>query len=122
MVCFLIDDDADDREFFLHALKAFDKTAKLVTAESGVDALAKLNALELFLPDYIFLDLNMPYMSGRSCLAQIREIKRLKNVPVIIYSTISDFEELKNSHATVCITKPISRQKLVKLLAEVIKR
>ncbi len=121
MICFLIEDDLDDREFFKSALKTVDESIKLVTVDNGVQALEKLNADALFMPDYIFLDMNMPYMSGKECLAKLREITRLKNVPVVLYSSIRDFEELANLHATSYVTKPNSVSELVKILSGIIK-
>jgi CheY-like chemotaxis protein len=121
MLCFLIDDDVDDRRIFLMALNAFDRSIGLVTAYSGVQALEIINANDVFLPDYIFLDLNMPYMSGRECLIRLREIERLKNVPIILYSTIRDFEELASLGASGFVTKPNSIQELIKVLSGIIK-
>src|ERR1035437_5685623 len=121
MTCFLIDDDIDDRRIFLTALNAFDSSIELVTAESGMEALKKIN-INNFLPDYIFLDMNMPYMMGKECLIRLREIKRIENVPIILYSTIRYFEELANSGASGFVRKPNSVQELVKALSGVIKR
>jgi CheY-like chemotaxis protein len=121
MTCFLIDDDVDDRAVFQLALTAFDNSIKLVTASNGVEALEKVNSTDLFLPDYIFLDLNMPYMSGKECLIRLRDIERLKNVPILIYSTIhTDYEKLADSWASAFITKPNSIEALVKVLSEVL--
>lgn len=121
MICFLIDDDVDDREFFKIALKSHDPSITLVTADNGVQALDKMNKDRSFLPDYIFLDMNMPYMSGKECLSKLREVKRLKNVPVVLYSTIRDFEELSTLHATSFVTKPNSISELVTILSRFIK-
>lgn len=118
MICFLIDDDVDDRAVFQLALTAYDSSIELVTASNGVEALEKINSPDLFLPDYIFLDLNMPYMSGKECLIKLREIDRLKNVPILIYSTIhTDYEGLASRWASAFITKPNSIEALVKVLS-----
>jgi CheY-like chemotaxis protein len=39
------------------------------------------------LPGCIFLDLNMPGMDGRECLQRIKSVPRLKDIPVIMFST-----------------------------------
>lgn len=121
MTILLIEDDMDDREFFRMALETYDSSIRLVAVENGIQALEKMNKDISFLPDYIFLDMNMPYLSGKECLGRLRLIERLKNVPVILYSTIRDFEELGNSHATSFVTKPNSIKELVKILAGIIK-
>ena len=59
--CFLIDDDIDDQEIFGLAIKEIDYSIQCTFANDGAEALQKLSTTALnFLPDYIFLDLNMP--------------------------------------------------------------
>lgn len=117
--CFLIDDDPDDREIFALALHDVNKLYKCITAENGVDALEKFKKDQAFIPDFIFLDLNMPRLSGISCLKKIRENPRLLQVPVIIYSTSSyekDIENAKQFGATHYLIKPASISRLTELL------
>ena len=99
MLCFLVDDFEEDRKIFLMALKSLNSSISLVTANNGLDALEKFKDAGL-LPDYIFLDANMPYMSGKDCLIKLRDMKRLKDVPIIIYSTVQYFNELVPFGAT----------------------
>jgi CheY-like chemotaxis protein len=120
-VCFLIDDDQDDRTIFLLGLNKFDPTVDLVTACSGVEALEKIRTNDLFQPDYIFLDMNMPYMSGKECLIRMRKIDRLKDTPIILYSTVRYFEELTSHKASGFVTKPNSVEGIRKILADTIK-
>jgi len=120
-VCFLIDDDIDDRNIFQLALNRLDSSIELVTATNGVKALEKINADDLFLPDYIFLDLNMPYMSGKECLIKLREIERLKNVPIILHSTVRYFDELSSHGASGFVAKANSIEGITKVLAGIIK-
>ncbi len=104
----LIDDDEDDREFFQLALEDIDKEIEYSGIDSGRKALSVLKQQEP-LPDYIFLDLNMPGMSGRECLTELKKDTALKHIPVIIFSTSSDprdIEETKKLGAIDFITKP----------------
>lgn len=121
--CFLIDDDADDREIFCIALEDTNKGFNCITSPNGKDALNKLMNDDTFNPDYIFLDLNMPVMNGKQCLQEIKKIPRLASVPVIIYTTssyIKDMEEARELGATHFLTKPSRIDKLTKLLVELI--
>jgi CheY-like chemotaxis protein len=90
ITCFLIDDDADDQEIFELALKSVDPTILFNGAGDGVEAVQKLQTEQTFAPDFIFLDLNMPRMDGKECLRELRKIDRLKDTPIIIYSTSTD--------------------------------
>jgi len=61
------------------------------------------------LPDIIFLDLNMPIMNGTEFLQKIKTIDRLKDIPVVIFSTTSDeraTQHVKRLGAMDFITKP----------------
>src|SRR6266487_683666 len=94
----LADDDADDQQLFKEALNEIDKSIRCLTASSGEEALNKLKTDLKQLPDYIFLDLNMPRMNGLECLVEIKKTNTLKHIPVIIYSTSSaekDVEETR---------------------------
>jgi CheY-like chemotaxis protein len=90
MNCLFIDDDIDDQEIFSFAVRGLNKTVNLVTAGDGLEALEILKGDETFIPDCIFLDLNMPRMNGKECLPEIRKLSRLREVPIIIYTTSSE--------------------------------
>jgi CheY-like chemotaxis protein len=49
----------------------------------------------LEIPDYIFLDINMPIMGGKDCLEKLKAIDHLKDIPVIMYTTTSNRVELQ---------------------------
>ena len=122
--CLLIDDDADDREIFSLALSEADPGIECVMAGSGFDALEKLKP-EAFVPDFIFLDLNMPGMTGRECLKEIRRMDRLDNIPVIVYSTSSvnrDIQDTRKMGANDYISKPTSISELTAILANCLLR
>lgn len=84
--CLLIDDDADDRDFFNLGLKSLSKKINAHYSPSALDALDKLKSGE-YRPDFIFLDLNMMPINGLECLRRIKQISKVVDVPVIIYST-----------------------------------
>lgn len=105
---FLIDDDVDDHEIFQSALAKVNRDLVLLTATNGYDALQVLASVNV-LPDYIFLDLNMPRMGGMQFLKEIKKSDTLKNIPVIIYSTSSnpnDIQKTRELGAVNFITKP----------------
>lgn len=122
--CFLIDDDPDDQLIFSLALQQVSGSLTCITADSGFEALEKLGQ-KSFLPDYIFLDLNMPGMNGIECLLRIKGQHHLRNIPVVIYTTSSNQKDILETNALgayAFITKPNHITDLSQKLHEVFGR
>jgi CheY-like chemotaxis protein len=114
----LIDDDEDDRDLFQMAINDLDTPINFTGAENCCDALIMLENKSVS-PDYIFLDLNMPQMSGRECLNNLKKSIQLSKIPVIIFSTSSDptdIKETKDLGAVGFITKPPRTSELTEIL------
>jgi len=79
----LIDDDADDNFFHQRVLRKMDITDHIEVAETGTEALEYLEK-DNQVPDIMFLDINMPGMSGWDFLAEYRKLKVKEKKPVII--------------------------------------
>lgn len=121
MVVLNVDDDQEDREFFCDALREIDPSITCLTAGGGAEALRLLEKGPL-LPDYIFLDINMPMMDGKQCLKALKGIPRFEVIPVIMYSTSTDTREIKECYklgAVDFLIKPHSFEKLVNDLTSI---
>ena len=108
-IFFIVDDDIDDHEFFIKALEEIDSSIQCITAINGVEALQKLQRWIGPLPDFIILDLNLPGMNGKKCLAEIKKDKTLYDIPVVIYTTTSEkkiIKEMEALGAAYFISKP----------------
>lgn len=119
----LADDDADDRELFLEAVKEADENVDCIAVEDGQQALQYLQDESHDLPDYVFLDLRMPRMSGKVCLQEIRKDARLKQLPVLIYTTsdyVDDSIALLDEGATHFITKPSNPEEIYYILSMIL--
>ncbi|OOV17337.1 hypothetical protein BXU10_14630 [Flavobacterium sp. LM4] len=120
----LTDDDEDDREFFGQAIEDLHLNHPVEFCKNGVELLDRLYDKSIDTPDIIFLDLNMPLLSGVETLQKIREDDRFKNIPVIaIYSTSTAIDSIKGAFglgANVYIVKPISFTDLKKIITKVI--
>ena len=86
----LADDDSDDRSFFDQALKGLSISSHLTTFNDGEQLMKYLSENLEQLPDVLFLDLNMPRKNGFECLEEIKFDKKLKQIPIIIFSTSFD--------------------------------
>jgi DNA-binding response OmpR family regulator len=94
----LVDDDEDDHEFFLEAVREIDTSLKCNCVFDGEKALNKLKDGEAALPDLIILDTNMPKLNGKQILSELKNDTHLKHIPVIMYST--SFSERDNTDFT----------------------
>ena len=118
---FLVDDDEDDRLFFIEAMQEIDATIKCSLAENGKKALKTLQTLTE-LPDLIFLDINMPELNGFECLKELKKSPRLQAIPVIMLSTSVSYKDIdysKELGAKMFFTKPNSYTKLCELLKKI---
>jgi len=119
----LADDDEDDRLFFKEAFEEVKIKYDITTFNDGEQLMHYLNEPENFLPDIIFLDLNMPRKSGMECLKEIRQNDRLKKISVAIYSTSSSEQDIEDTFvagANVYIKKPNDFNMLKKVLSDVV--
>jgi CheY-like chemotaxis protein len=123
MTILLVDDDADDRMLFIESAREVDTNINCVATASGEEALSYLKNTEHSIPDFIFLDIRMPGLSGRQCLEEIKRDHRLKSAPVIVYTTsrnVRDSVELKMLGAAHFISKPTSPDDVYYLLSVVL--
>lgn len=110
MTILFIDDDEDDRKLLFEATKEFDSEIICIGSTDATQAFMYLNNPSQILPDYIFLDLRMPGISGEQFLTEIKKDPRLFSIPVIVYTTSRNVKEsvrLKKLGAAHFMSKPV---------------
>lgn len=118
-----VDDDLEDIEIFCEAVREIDPSIICLVAKSAEEALQILNS-DMELPEYIFLDINMPKVDGNACLREIKKDRKLSGIPVIMYSTYSrkaDIEAYRSLDAGFLV-KQNSYYELVTELKKVLKK
>ena len=111
----IIDDDPDDLFIFCEAMRIFATKVNCIDFIHAEEALSFLEIKTNIIPNWIFIDINMPKINGMDCLKKIKKLDHLKQVPVIMYSTSSakaDISESKALGADGYIVKPDSYQKI----------
>ncbi|PBQ30796.1 hypothetical protein CNR22_03065 [Sphingobacteriaceae bacterium] len=88
----IVDDDSDDHYFLRTALNKVIPQALIESVYDGEEALEYLNNCT-FMPNVIFLDLNMAKISGRDTIKIIKQNEVLSKVPVVIFTTSKDEDE-----------------------------
>jgi CheY-like chemotaxis protein len=118
----LADDDPDDCFLFSALSQEVSKDLHVTClhdCNSLLDHLAKQP-----LPDMVFLDLNMPILSGWDCLKKIRDNVEWKKIPIVIYSTSSRQDTIDQCYvlgANRYIIKPNDSARLKEAISAAIK-
>jgi len=119
----LADDDDDDRLFFKDAIEEIKVKTLVTMVNDGVELMKNLNKPEYYLPNLVFLDLNMPRKNGMECLKEIRSKSMFKDLSIAIYSTSAfekEVEEAFINGANIYIKKPYDFEELKNIIAKVI--
>jgi CheY-like chemotaxis protein len=108
-----IDDDQDDLLIFEESVRTLYPEVTLYKAQSSDEGIKILNQLESEnkpFPSLIMIDMNMPKMNGRETLLHIRKHKKWQEIPVAIFTTSANHDDIEFSkrYGAACITKPMS--------------
>ena len=117
----VVDDDPDAREFLTTVLQ--DNGFSATMAQDGDEAIAMI---EKAAPDLIALDIAMPEKSGVAVYRKLKEDDRLKTIPVIIITGISeDFKTFISSRRQVpppegYIAKPVDFEQFLNMVRDLL--
>ncbi len=123
LVIILLDDDGEEHILFKEVANDFVEINSVISFFKGNELLAHLSDSSAIIPDILFLDLNMPILSGIDCLVEIRKDTRFKNLPIAIYSTSSSKNDMKIAYqngADFYINKPFEYSGMEKILRQVL--
>jgi two-component system response regulator len=116
-VILLVEDNARDEALTLRALKKSNIVNEVVVARDGVEALDYLFGTGIHagrdldvMPQLILLDLKLPKVNGLQVLERIRDDDHTKRLPVVIFTSSNEEEDLINSYnlgANSYVRKPV---------------
>jgi DNA-binding NarL/FixJ family response regulator len=116
----LAEENADDAEIFTDASADINKVVNVEVFNTGQKLLEVLHNTTDF-PDIVVIDLKMPVKNGFECLEEIKKTKLWKNAKVVILSTLSQLEQIKNTYnlgANLYVAKSTNYVDFKKTLAE----
>jgi len=93
-----------------------DERVRVVEAADGVTALALAEELE---PELIFLDVNLPDLSGIEVCRRLRRHPRLSGASIVMLTAAAQQEDISRglaAGATQYLTKPFSPVRLLSLV------
>lgn len=122
----LVEDSPGEVRLMMEAFHEDNKSVLFRVVGDGVAAMAFLRREGKFAtaprPDLILLDLNLPIMSGREVLAQIKADDGLKSIPTIVLTTSDAPEDIAYCYqhqANSYLCKPMGFELFDKLIKSI---
>lgn len=121
----LVDDDKIFQFTASKTISTLEITDKILQFDNGGEALNYLvnhAGSEESLPDYIFLDINMPLVDGWTFLEDFAGLSQnlKKKISIYMVSSSIDPRDIQRARSipevTEYVTKPVSREKFLELL------
>ena len=113
----MVEDNPRDEALTLRALKKSNIVNEVVVARDGVEALdylfgrgAHAERDTSVIPQVVLLDLKLPKVDGLEVLRRMRADKRTKRLPVVIFTSSSEEEDMLSSYslgANSYVRKPV---------------
>jgi two-component system response regulator len=117
----LIEDDPDDAELTIHALRKHRLAASLVHVDDGEKALEYLFSDSENLPRLILLDLRMPRVDGIQILRALKSDETRRSIPVVAMLSSRDGKSYVESfqlRADAYLVKPLDYKKFFAALTD----
>ena len=122
----VVEDNADDRDLLLRQLRKTGMADQVKFISDGKEALLYLTEPDSPATDEeliaIFLDLNLPSISGLEVLRSLRQNEERQETPVIVMTSSNDprdLEECRRLNVTQYVSKPVTFTSFSKAVADV---
>lgn len=124
----LVEDNPDDAELTIRALKSQNLANQLVWVKNGAQALDFIFQRGPYAdragaepPRLILLDLSLPKVNGIEVLSQIKADARTKRIPVVILSSSTQDKDVVGSYdlgVNSYVAKPVQFEDFIKVVSE----
>jgi two-component system, chemotaxis family, response regulator Rcp1 len=121
----LVDDNPGDVRLIEEILKESGMPIRLNVVRDGVEAMAFLRQegpyAHVATPNLIVLDLNLPRKNGHEVIAEVKEDRGLKRIPVVVLTGSEAEEDINRAydlHANCCIIKPFNLDQFIRVVRQ----
>ncbi len=124
----LVEDNPNDAELAIRALKKHNLANKVHVVKDGVEALDFIFGTGTYTdrdindkPRVVFLDLKLPKVDGIEVLKKIKSDERTKTIPVVVLTSSTEERDIIESYqlgVNSYIVKPIDFDKFVDAVSE----
>ena len=119
----LVEDSPADVRLTREAMRRWDSTVNLHVVCDGVAAMEFLRREGAYphavRPDLVLLDFNLPKKDGREVLAEVKQDKSLRNLPIVVLTTSAAQEDVAQSYglnANAYVRKPVGLAEFFKAM------
>ena len=102
----LVEDNPQDRELTIRALKQYNLANRLVAVEDGAEALDLIFGRGKYegratanVPRVVLLDLKLPKVDGLEVLRVLKQDERTRSIPVVVVTSSSEDPDIKAAYA-----------------------
>jgi CheY-like chemotaxis protein len=116
----LVEDNPNDAELTLRALRKTDIGARLAIARDGAEALDYLSSGRPK-PKVIFLDLKLPKIDGIEVLRRVRADERTRAIPVVVLTSSHEERDITECYklgVNSYVVKPVEFDRFYKAVAD----
>lgn len=116
----LVEDNPNDAELTMRALKRANVDAHLIIARDGAEALEVLIS-DRPKPKVIFLDLKLPKVDGIEVLRQVRMDDRTRAIPVVVLTSSQEERDITECYklgANSYVVKPVEFDKFYRAVGD----
>ena len=124
----LVEDNPDDEELTLRALRKNNISNEIVVARDGVEALDFLLGTGVHtgrdlsdLPALVLLDLKLPKLDGLEVLKRIRADQRTRLLPIVILTSSKEQQDIVNGYgfgANSYVRKPVNFEEFLEAVKQ----
>ncbi|GIJ46959.1 response regulator [Virgisporangium aliadipatigenens] len=118
----IVEDNPDDLELALHALRKSDFANAVEVARDGAEALDLLLKTGAELPKVILLDVKLPLVDGIEVLRELKKDARTRRVPVVMMTSSAEDRDLAAAYelgANSYIVKPVDIDQFYRAVQQV---
>lgn len=111
----LVEDNIDDEELTLRALKKSAVPNQVMVARDGAEAVSYLFDKDVQ-PQVVLLDLNLPKLDGLEVLRRIRSHESTKHLPVVVLTSSKEEKDISRSYqlgANSYVRKPVDFKQFI---------
>ena len=117
----LVEDNPDDAELTIRALKKYNLSNKLLHLKDGEEALNFFEAnRDNGLPKLILLDLKMPKVDGLEVLRKIKNDAQLRVIPIVVLTSSKEERDIVETYelgVNAYVVKPVEFDKFMEAVS-----